>query len=65
MAKQQSFADKVAKAQSKQAKKCPVCDGPVSYVKVVNPVQLDSGVHRFSTKVTKICKCNEASVLGG
>ena len=61
MAKVQSFGDKVAKAQ-KMAKKCPICDTPLSYFKVVSPVANGTGGYRFNTRVAKICKCNEAEL---
>lgn len=61
MAKVQSFGDKVAKAQ-RQQKKCPVCDQPLSYMKIVSPVPNQAGGFRFHTRVAKICKCNEAEL---
>ena len=61
MAKVQTFGDKVAKAQ-KTAKKCPICDAPLSYYKIVSPVPNGSGSYRFNTRVAKICKCNEAEL---
>jgi hypothetical protein len=61
MAKVQSFGDKVAKAQ-KQAKKCPVCDTPLSYIKIVSPVGNAMGGYRFHSRVARICKCNEAEL---
>ncbi len=61
MAKVQTFGDKVAKAQ-KTAKKCPICDAPLSYYKIVSPVANGSGSYRFNTRVAKICKCNEAEL---
>ncbi|HEX7344337.1 MAG TPA: hypothetical protein VF398_08735 [bacterium] len=61
MAKVQTFGDKVAKAQ-KTAKKCPICDAPLSYYKIVSPVAIGSGSYRFNTRVAKICKCNEAEL---
>ena len=61
MAKVQSFGDKVAKAQ-KQAKKCPVCGAPLSYMKVVSPIATESGAFRFRSHVARICKCTESDL---
>ncbi len=61
MAKVQSFGDKVAKAQKLQ-KKCPVCDAPLVYMKVISPFSTASGAFRFRSKVARICKCNEAEL---
>jgi hypothetical protein len=63
MAKVQSFSDKVAKAQ-KQAKKCPVCGTPLSYMKVVSPVATESGAFRYRTRVARVCKCTEEELKG-
>ncbi len=63
MAKVQSFGDKVAKAQ-KQQKKCPVCDAPIFYMKVVSPVATEAGSFRFRSRMAKVCKCTEGSIKG-
>jgi len=57
VAKQQTFADKMSKV-AKTAKKCPVCDAPVIYVKTIQPVENGSGNYRFRTQMTGVCKCN-------
>jgi len=61
MAKVQSFGDKVAKAQ-RQAKKCPVCGSPLSYMKVISPLATETGAFRFRTRVSRVCKCTEAEL---
>ncbi len=61
MAKVQSFGDKVAKAQ-KQAKKCPVCDTPLTYMKIISPVATGSGSFRFNSRMARICKCTESEL---
>lgn len=63
MAKVQSFGDKVAKAQ-KQAKKCPVCGQPLSYMKVITPMATENGAFRFRSRVTRVCKCTEGELKG-
>jgi hypothetical protein len=64
MAKAQTFGDKVAKAQTRQQKICPVCGAALSYVKVIDPTQLPSGHYSFRKKVEKICKCANAELMG-
>lgn len=64
MAKAQTFSEKVAKAQSKQQKTCPVCGAPVSYVKVVDPTLMPSGHYSFRRKMEKICKCGNTELMG-
>lgn len=59
MAKTQTFGDKVAKAQ-KQQKKCPVCDSPLVYMKVISPYATETGAFRFRSRVARVCKCTEA-----
>ncbi|MCX6640125.1 MAG: hypothetical protein NTW14_06540 [bacterium] len=65
MAKQQTFSDKVAKAQSSGLHKCPVCDTPVTHIRVISPTQQGaSGGYRFQRRIQAVCKCNSAEVLG-
>lgn len=59
MAKQQSFADKVAKAHAQGGKKCPKCGSirvPILYVKS-EPSK--HGSVRFSHRRVQVCTCNE------
>jgi uncharacterized OB-fold protein len=59
MAKQQSFADKVAKQAAQPGKKCPKCGAirmPILYVKS-EPSK--HGSVRFSHRRVQVCKCNE------
>lgn len=64
MAKAQTFGDKVAKAQTRQQKKCPVCDTPLSYVKLISPMKTASGSFRFRSRIAKLCKCTEGELKG-
>ncbi|TKJ39834.1 hypothetical protein CEE37_11190 [candidate division LCP-89 bacterium B3_LCP] len=64
MAKAQTFGEKVAKAQLKQQKTCPVCGAALSYVKVIDPVQLPGGQFRFRPRMEKICKCSNTELMG-
>lgn len=61
MAKQMSFEQK-AKKEKKQVI-CPVCHGPVQYVRLVKPVKNEAkGSWKFSDTNVGICKCNQAEV---
>jgi hypothetical protein len=64
MAKQQTFSDKVAKAQSSGLRKCPVCDTPVTHVRVLTPTPVAGGGYRMQAKMESVCKCNSAEILG-
>lgn len=64
MAKAQTFSEKVAKAQSAGERvKCPVCGAPMSFVKVISPVQTPAGHFRFRAAVEKICKCSNTELM--
>ena len=65
MAKDRSFAAKVAKSHHLTQKHCPVCGEELSSVKLIetqkNP---DKEGWRFKEKYIKVCKCNEKEILG-
>ncbi len=64
MAKVQSFSDKIAKAQSKQQKICPVCSAPLSFIKVISPTPTPSGDYSFRAKMERVCKCSNSELQG-
>ncbi len=65
MAKDRSFAAKVAKARRQAARTCPVCGGPISDVRVVKSVwSQKSGSWKFQQRMVAICKCNEEEFTG-
>ncbi len=60
MAKQQSFADKAAKAALMKGAKCPVCGTiyqPVLFVRSERSKVASSW--KFNERRVQICKCNE------
>ncbi|MFQ6092793.1 MAG: hypothetical protein ACE5OR_08945 [bacterium] len=65
MAKDRSFAAKVAKASGKRADQCPVCKGPISHVLFVKSVLSNrTGSWRFNEGHIRVCKCNQQEVYG-
>lgn len=65
MAKDRSFAAKVAKGaqEALKAKKCPKCGEVINMVKVVSSEKkADLGTWRFKEKMVAVCKCNEKEV---
>ena len=63
MAKQQSFADKAAKAAAQKGSKCPVCGTifiPLLYVSS-EPSKTGGNV-KFNERRVNVCKCNEKTV---
>lgn len=62
MAKRQSFADKVAKAQKQKGHKCPKCENIFEPTLVVSSELSNSGTWKFNQKRVQICKCNEKEV---
>ena len=62
MAKQQSFADKVAKAALQPGKKCPKCGAIKLAVLYVNSEPSKHGSVRFSHRRIQVCQCNEKEV---
>jgi hypothetical protein len=60
MAKDRSFAAKVAKAQHVDTKKCPVCGAEITTVHVVKmPQRPDKQSWRFKERFIGLCKCTE------
>jgi hypothetical protein len=64
MAKQQTFMDKVKKAQM-TAPTCPECGEPISIVRVVEAVPHEGSPTRFQRNQVKMCKCNQKEIMGG
>lgn len=65
MAKDRSFAAKVAKASGKSVEQCPVCNGPVNHVLFVKSVFSDrTHSWKFNEGHVKVCKCNQQEVYG-
>ncbi len=62
MAKQQSFADKAAKAASQPGKKCPRCGTIKQPVLYVRSEPSRKGSVRFSHQRVQVCKCNEKEI---
>lgn len=66
MAKDRSFAAKVAKATTvKSGNHCPQCGVAYSTVQLV--VSEESAVKqswKFNSRLVRVCKCNEAEVYG-
>jgi hypothetical protein len=65
MAKQQSFADKAAKAAMQKGVKCPKCETvrqPVLHIETVMNPKTNS--HKFLQKRVSVCKCNEKEIFG-
>ena len=56
MAKQQSFADKAAKAAQMKGAKCPTCGG------IYQPILMVSSAWKFNERRVQVCKCNEKQV---
>lgn len=62
MAKQQSFADKAAKAAAQPGKKCPKCGSIKQPILFVSSEPSRHGSIRFSHRRVQVCKCNEKEV---
>lgn len=64
MAKQKSFADKVAKATHDFSRHCKTCGETISTVKLVSTERSPkTGAYRFKEKFVGVCKCNEKELL--
>ena len=63
MAKQQSFADKAAKAAMIKGSKCHVC-GEVfqPILMVTSEKSAQTGSWKFNERRVQVCKCNETKV---
>lgn len=66
MAKDQSFAAKVAKATAEaQGDHCVTCGELLSTVKLVTSEKSDvKNSWKFNQKFVQVCKCNHAEVYG-
>ena len=66
MAKDTSFAAKVAKAQSgNKGDHCPECDETYNTVKFITSEQSGAkGSWKFNQKFVQVCKCNQAEIYG-
>ncbi len=66
MAKDSSFAAKVAKASGEPSgDQCPTCGEMLSVVKlVVSERSATRDSWKFNEKLVKVCKCNHAKVYG-
>lgn len=63
MAKDRSFAAKVAKASGKTADHCPTCNSSISHVLYVKSVFSDqTNAWKFKEGHMKVCKCNQQEV---
>lgn len=62
MAKKQDFMSKTLK-HDKHGNNCPVCNTPISFLKLVNTEKSDkTDSWRFNQKHVGVCKCNENEV---
>jgi uncharacterized OB-fold protein len=63
MAKQQSFAEKAAKAAQQKGTKCPVCGTIFQPMLMVSSERSLSGSSwKFNERRIQVCKCNEKQV---
>jgi phage FluMu protein Com len=67
MAKDRSFAAKVAKGAKDQlkSKQCPKCGEVMNMIKLVSSEpKKDASSWRFKEKFVAVCKCNEKEIYG-
>jgi len=66
MAKDQSFAAKVAKATAgKSGSTCPECGEVYNSVKLITSEKSEANNSwKFNQRLLQVCKCNEAEVYG-
>jgi hypothetical protein len=62
MAKQQTFADKAAKAAAQHGKKCQKCGAIKLPVLYVSSEPSKHGSTRFSHRRIQVCQCNEKEI---
>ena len=62
MAKQQTFADKAAKAAAQPGKKCLRCGSIKQPILFVSSEPSKHGSIRFNHRRIQVCKCNEKEV---
>lgn len=66
MAKDQSFAAKVAKASAGvKGDHCPTCSEAYSTVQLIVSEKVEhNGAWKFNQKFVRVCKCNQSEVYG-
>ena len=65
MAKERSFAAKIAKSHAVSTNVCPVCGVAKSSVHYVKGMKNDEkGSWRFKERYVAVCKCNEKEIYG-
>lgn len=64
MAKDHSFAAKIARSQLKGQRHCPVCGEPVKTVRWVTSEMSSRNAYRFNQKMVNVCKCNSKEIYG-
>jgi len=62
MAKQQSFADKAAKAAMMKGSKCPKCGDIYQPILMVSSELSPKATWKFAERRVQVCKCNERQV---
>ncbi len=62
MAKQQSFADKAAKANMKKYQDCEKCGGTLTPILMISSEKQPNGAYKFRHNRIRVCKCNEKTV---
>jgi len=63
MAKQQSFADKAAKAAMMKGSKCPKCGEVFQPILMVSSERSPArAAWKFSERRVQVCKCNEKQI---
>lgn len=64
MAKQQSFADKAAKAAAIKGSKCPTCGTIFQPILMVSSERSKvTASWKFNERRVQVCKCNEKEVF--
>ena len=64
MAKDHSFAAKIARGQAKVAQNCPVCGETIQTVRLVSSELSSRNAYRFSRKMVSVCRCNSKEIYG-
>ncbi len=65
MAKDQSFAAKIAKSEkTKNVPTCPKCGTPYTSVRFYQGVTGSNGATKFNERHVTVCKCNEKEIYG-
>ena len=64
MAKDKSFAAKIAKASKANATHCPVCGEVRVPLLVVESVKNEAkGTYKFNKNFVRVCQCNQNEVM--